>query len=58
MAIGSLGIAYVFRLTQFRVSQSLIRVKRKEAGRKEGISTTRKTQNVPRMNVENDGTNR
>ena len=42
MAMGSLRFAYVFRLTQFGVAQSLIRVKRIEAGRKEGISTKRK----------------
>ena len=43
MAMGSLRFAYVFRLTQFGVAQSLIRVKRIEAGRKEGISTKKNT---------------
>jgi len=58
MAMGSLSFAYVFRLTKFGVAQSLIRAKRIEAGRKEGISTKRKTHYVRRMNVENDGTSR
>jgi hypothetical protein len=56
MAMGSLRFAYVIRETQFRVAQTLICVTRKEAGRKGGISKKRRTQNVPNMNVENDGT--
>jgi hypothetical protein len=51
MTMGSLSFTYAFRLTQFGVAQSLIRVQRKEAGRKEGISTKRINTKVPRMNV-------
>jgi len=59
MAMRSLSFTYAFRLTQFGVAQSLIRVQRKEAGRKK-MNEYKKEKNaeIPRMNVENDGTSR